>query len=336
MKAVFSERAFSAVLAETTEKVTTETGGLFLGTFQNDVWYIIETIDPGPKSIFEVAYFEYDQQYTQHLINKIANLYAQKLDLIGLWHRHPGSFDRFSTTDNGTNAKYAKMRPAGAISGLVNIDPEFRFTMYHVGQPCRYRVIEYEVGDHLIPAEFLQYKSQEKYFSLMKKLLQSESSDTTMENYKKSVSLDSFLGFIMPEIRDREYLADDEPEFCKTSDAEEKIINAVMSDLTFMSDSIGIQMTISLKDHQLIFEQEAIDQTTRICFGINASDEKILFLAKDKWYCYQEGLLENAANRAKAKREEKASSDQMIRDLQRTGNIFDSVVRLITHKRNEE
>lgn len=82
MRVVFSNRAFSAVLAETTEKITTETGGLFLGTVQEDVWYIIEAIDPGPKSIFEVAYFEYDQQYTQHLINKIANLYKQKLDLI--------------------------------------------------------------------------------------------------------------------------------------------------------------------------------------------------------------------------------------------------------------
>ena len=64
MKVVFSDRAFAAVMAETTEKIKTETGGLFLGSFEDDVWYVIESIDPGPKSIFEVAYFEYDQQYT--------------------------------------------------------------------------------------------------------------------------------------------------------------------------------------------------------------------------------------------------------------------------------
>ena len=34
MKAVFSTRAFTAVKAETTEKVTTETGGLFLGIYK--------------------------------------------------------------------------------------------------------------------------------------------------------------------------------------------------------------------------------------------------------------------------------------------------------------
>ena len=120
MRVVFSNRAYASVLAETTEKIKTETGGLFLGTVQDDTWYIIEAIDPGPKSIFEVAYFEYDQKYTQHLINKIANLYDKKLTLIGLWHRHPGSFDQFSSTDDGTNAKYASMREEGAISALVN------------------------------------------------------------------------------------------------------------------------------------------------------------------------------------------------------------------------
>ena len=72
MKVVFSNRAFASILAETTEKIKTETGGLFLGTVEDDMWYVIEAIDPGPKSIFEVAYFEYDQKYTQHLINKIA------------------------------------------------------------------------------------------------------------------------------------------------------------------------------------------------------------------------------------------------------------------------
>ena len=74
MEVVFSNRAYAAVMAETTEKIQTETGGLFLGAYQNETWYIIESIDPGPRSIFEIAYFEYDQAYTQHLINNIANL----------------------------------------------------------------------------------------------------------------------------------------------------------------------------------------------------------------------------------------------------------------------
>ena len=82
MKVIFSDRAYASILAETTEKIKTETGGLFLGAVDHDQWYVIEAIDPGPKSIFQVAYFEYDQTYTQHLINKIANLYDAQLSLI--------------------------------------------------------------------------------------------------------------------------------------------------------------------------------------------------------------------------------------------------------------
>ena len=99
MEVVFSQRAIAAVMAETAEKIQTETGGLFLGKVIGDTWYVVESIDPGPNSIFEVAYFEYDQPYVQHLINKVAAIYQERLELIGLWHRHPGSFDQFSGTD---------------------------------------------------------------------------------------------------------------------------------------------------------------------------------------------------------------------------------------------
>ena len=69
-------------------------------------WYILETIDPGPRSVFRRDYFEYDQPYTRHLINKRARLYSHPLTLVGLWHRHPGSFDIFSSTDDGSSASY--------------------------------------------------------------------------------------------------------------------------------------------------------------------------------------------------------------------------------------
>lgn len=105
---VFSERAFTSILVETQEKIRTETGGVFLGYRKGDVWYVIESIDPGPNSVFQPAYFEYDQDYINHLINKVSRLYSLQLDLIGLWHRHPGSYDSFSGTDDGTNTKYLR------------------------------------------------------------------------------------------------------------------------------------------------------------------------------------------------------------------------------------
>ena len=162
MKVVFSAAAYAALLVETQEKIRTETGGVFLGAFRDDTWYIVETIDPGPHSIFRTDYFEYDQPYTAHLINKRARLYKANLTLVGLWHRHPGSFDIFSTTDDGTNAKYASLSPNGAVSMLVNIDPVFRLSVFHVaaGRPGRpeYTLISYEVNDESIPPEFLEKK----------------------------------------------------------------------------------------------------------------------------------------------------------------------------------
>ena len=49
MKVVFSERAYVSVLAETAEKIRTETGGVFLGYIDGDCRYIVETVDTDPQ-----------------------------------------------------------------------------------------------------------------------------------------------------------------------------------------------------------------------------------------------------------------------------------------------
>ena len=189
MEVAFSQRAIAAVMAETAEKIQTETGGLFLGKVIGDTWYVVESIDPGPNSVFEVAYFEYDQPYVQHLINKVAAIYQERLELIGLWHRHPGSFDQFSGTDDQTNHVYASMRPQGAISILVNLDPDFRMTVYHVGQAYR----NYEIGNERFPQQLLEYRSVEDSLALMRrKCGRSEAGGTSdkksIENFMEEVS----------------------------------------------------------------------------------------------------------------------------------------------------
>lgn len=335
MRVIFSNRAFSAVLAETTEKITTETGGLFLGTVQEDTWYIIEAIDPGPKSIFEVAYFEYDQQYTQHLINKIANLYKRKLDLIGLWHRHPGSFDQFSSTDDGTNSKYASMRKGGAISGLVNIDPKFRFTMYHVGQPCRYRKIAYEVGDDLIPEELLAYKTPERFYTLMEKRSGTTPRSSMHSQYKRTISLESFMRFISPYIAENECDVENNISVVDDSVAD-KMAEAVIDDLTFMSDKIGIQVTVAMQEQYLVISQETMDKTTRIYFMDSASKKQIVFSYGDKSYLYHSGMFEEAAEKAKAEKDKQITGAEDELRTRHQGSIFDSVLKIIKFNSSED
>lgn len=331
MKVVFSDRAYAAVLAETTEKIQTETGGLFLGTVQDDTWYIIEAIDPGPKSIFEVAYFEYDQKYTQHLINKVANLYAKQLSLIGLWHRHPGSFDQFSSTDDGTNAKYAAMRKEGAISALVNIDPDFRITMYQVNRPCRYSKIPYNVGNHLIPDEYLQFKTPEQYFAIMNNLLHSGGRRPVESGYHQSVSLASFMKFILPHIQQAQCDHVESNNLLANESTQEAMIDEIVDDLTFMADQLGVETAMTLSEQCLTVYQETLDRMTKLEFAVSVVKDATVLTYEDKHYLYQRGMLTEAFGNAKAAKEVTPQSQPQ---KQRRG--LNSVIKIIRLNRKEE
>lgn len=337
MRVIFSNRAYASVLAETTEKIKTETGGLFLGTIIEDVWYVIEAIDPGPQSIFEVAYFEYDQKYTQHLINKIANLYDEKLYLIGLWHRHPGSFDQFSSTDDGTNTKYAAMRKEGAISALVNVDPNFRITMYQVNQPCNYQRIMYDVGDHLIPDKLLKFKTPEKFCSIMDSLLHDTMSVRAIGDYHKSVSLSSFTNLIVPYLRETKDFNVSVDSALSDKNIQELLIEEIIDDLTFMADVIGVETSMALNDNYLTVYQEAIDKTTKIYFMYLNENKTVIFSYNDKCYFYHKGLFTSAFEKAKNdKKKVKNTKCEKTNKNKIQNGTLNSVMKIIRFNRNEE
>lgn len=147
-KVAFTQRAYTAMLSEVLKKTPVETGGILLGYRDDSEWTVVESLDPGPHSIHQLSYFEYDQAYVTHQVNRVRNYYEPPLDLLGLWHRHPGSFDSFSGTDDGTNLSFARMSPEGAISGLVNVDPSVRLTLYRVSSdPLVYTRIPFSVLD---------------------------------------------------------------------------------------------------------------------------------------------------------------------------------------------
>jgi len=167
----FTEQAYLSVVAESKDFPDRETGGIFLGHVIGDTWFVVESIDPGYQNIHRsVSLFEYDEEYVNHLANVRARLYEHKLQLLGLWHRHPGSFDSFSSTDDGTNQRFSSLQPRGALSALVNFDPDFRFTVYHVmpstARRPHYRKLasnQIEIGNELIPPEFLELKDPADY-----------------------------------------------------------------------------------------------------------------------------------------------------------------------------
>lgn len=148
-------QAYLAVHAETYDFPGIETGGILLGRVVDRNWYIIEAIDPGYRNVHRShGYFEYDVEYVNHLANTRSRLYESGLELLGLWHRHPGSLDRFSSTDDYTNERFAQSNRRGALSALVNLDPHFRITFYHVTIPLQYQsVSEVVTGDSFVPLE---------------------------------------------------------------------------------------------------------------------------------------------------------------------------------------
>jgi proteasome lid subunit RPN8/RPN11 len=155
---IFTQRAFNSIATEVIDKHPVETGGILIGyVLDNGAWIVVENIPPGYHTIHKCAYFEYDAEFVNYLSNVIALQYKGNLQILGLWHRHPGSMDTFSKTDDGTNIKFAGDRQCGAISALVNCDPQMRLTMYHVSPSGLYTQIQWYVDDgETIPPEFLE------------------------------------------------------------------------------------------------------------------------------------------------------------------------------------
>ena len=163
---VFTQRAFNSILTATIHKHPVETGGILIGyVLDSGARIVVENIPPGPQSTHQWGYFEYDVDFVNYLSNVVARQYVGNLQVLGLWHRHPGSMDTFSSTDDGTNRMFASEHPLGAISALVNCDPRARITMYHVAPNGAYTPIEWFVDDgDLIPENYLKlwYSSEEQ------------------------------------------------------------------------------------------------------------------------------------------------------------------------------
>lgn len=292
MQIIFSDRAYKSIMAETLEMIDTETGGLFLGTFVDDRCYVVEIIDPGIECIFEPAFFEYDKNYTQHLINKIAKIYDYKLELVGLWHRHPGSFDVFSAIDDITNKRYASMRDEGAISMLVNIDTEFRITPYHVTLPLSYTKIDYKVGDKYIPKDILKLKNEDDFLNKI--------NGYYLERQDKQSQLQQFMEEIMHKLK--KYEINFKPDIAMSKDYEvdvDELIDVILSDINFLSMDLGINV-ITKFDKKIIKIYQANSDLSINLYRLKDSNYIISY--GESLYSYKEGLLEYLYNSCKKKK----------------------------------
>ena len=159
--AILSDRAYAAILSEVLRNGRNETGGVLIGNIYKRVWYIVDSIDPGLNTVNEQAYFTWETNYVNHLASYNGCLYKYPLTILGFWHRHPGSMDRFSSTDERTIRLNLKDFPHGLLSMLINIDPELRMTFYYCIQD-EIMPIRCDHGDEYFPRELLEYATPEE------------------------------------------------------------------------------------------------------------------------------------------------------------------------------
>lgn len=322
MKVVFSNRAYISLLAEFKERITTETGGLFLGYYMQNTWYILETCDPGPNSIFQPAYFEYDQAYVKHLLNKLARIYSARPKLIGLWHRHPGSFDVFSGTDDLTNTKYAAMHPEGAVSMLVNLDPQFRLTAYHVTYPHHYTRIPYSVGDEHFPVHLLQLLSSEDILGGLNKCSISVN------------SLSAVIDKISPNLQVADFPVQSE-KLLEDNDTEQ-LSDILLEDLMYLADNLGIKIRIEKEMLYLAKIDISIPtlkltdgETDSVSFAIIQNNAFLYY--RTQFFVYQSGLLQKLLNSQKDKKDASSFDGSNVAPLhQDSKGLLNAIRSIIT------
>ena len=304
-KVIFSARAYAALLSEVLDEVQTETGGVLLGYWDDGVWQVVESVDPGPSSRFEVAYFEYDQDYVNHLINKVSRIYEKQLDLIGLWHRHPGSFDRFSATDDETNLKYASLSKYGAVSALVNIDPHFRLTVYQVtAQPLRYEKISYEVLDRDSDQIQAPYANTANRALQIEKALSSSSAscetDGQIDQIHASSVRDALGAFLAR--RSMADMANVEVGTVETwMDEDFVLVLSALDDDVRELENRGIGTTLQPNgSRQLsLVAEDGYGDSLKLIEGFRPLDDgRILFAVEGQTYVYNPGLLSLACKEA--------------------------------------
>lgn len=287
---IFSDRAYIAILKETQVHISTETGGIFLGRVDGNKWYILESLDPGPKSVFLTTYFEYDHKYLEHLISKTNYLYEKPLRILGLWHRHPGAFNVFSSTDDGTNYKFAQLNKEGAISALINLEPETTLTVYHVESERKnvvYEKVKYQVGDDLIPQEYRCLASAQKTLEEIK----AYQNGTFLRGLGKKEALVDFNQIVKAYVDSREEISHKERTVNVLSDIDlENLLELLDEDFEYFSEN-AVEYKLKRVDSclHLIVTETATSKEIDIAFIYEPTTEKSYVLLNGKTYEYETG-----------------------------------------------
>ena len=185
------------------------------------------------------------------------------------------------------------MRDEGTVSMLVNLEPEFRFTIYHVAQPCTYtKIDEYEVGDSLFPKGLLEYEN----INLLKAKLNGREEIESLEQNKEDNSeenLSEILKIILPILR-KQYRYEKKFDFwglIKNQSNNKGIAEIVAEDILFFTDKYQMKFYSTLLSDKLIIAQGSGNEKEELIFSYNEREELYLLKYGKETFYYTEGLL---------------------------------------------
>lgn len=307
---LLADKVLSFMLDEVALYPGTETGGVYLGYRNRDIVYVVECVDPGWNGIHTRTDYEYDREYVDHCSNRLRRLYRLPLEQVGIWHRHPGNMDIFSSIDEGVNRAYASMHVRGSISALVNIDPNIRITMYSVqtaGRGLQYDRIKCIIGDEYIPSEYARLTDPDKLIReieaaeafdrcgrlstsihfIPRKLKQNESVlPGALKNRRQPITLESLLS--APDVREIVPGSIEEGTWAQdVASSVDTVVAALDEDMSFMGN-LGLDIRLRhIASGTYALEEQGGDFVSFKCTG----DAKVFMSYDNRIFEYRPGLL---------------------------------------------
>ena len=289
----FTTKAYVQLLTEIADYPYVETGGVLVGQRRGNTFYIFETVDPGFKADRQRAEFSRHYEYTEHLAYKVANQYEGETTVVGYYHRHPGSYDHFSGGDDVSNLEFAQTFN-GVISGLVNIDPDFRLAFYYISPDGRQsRSIPYKVDDRAFDGILMLKNSDElvRYIQF---------------NERKYLEADSFDGGYSGQLyRQKNNYQKLYHKPVALAQSIDDIYEKVRKEIVFLerqgykieiSKSKKFLQSINLTEvWNFVFKRKDYrgNYGTQIVFGVDKRNRNILFFnyIKQEWEIYTNGII---------------------------------------------
>ena len=170
-RVIVSFRAFSCIISNAETAINCETGGILLGFYSNGTFYVLEATAPGPNAVLEPACLTTDSTYINYEIHQISNIYADNIEIIGVWHKHNNCLNPpFSVADMETHKTLSASCGKNILSLLLQDlgkANSFRLSAYeYLKDSDKTTLVEFEIrkinNPPLTTAEMLLCLSQDE------------------------------------------------------------------------------------------------------------------------------------------------------------------------------